>query len=346
VQLLELEPDLGRFLTEEDVVALDGLAVPVIEVPAGEVDIGSLMAENRAFGAVLIDGMLVRRLVVGDAATLRLLGPGDVVSALRAPSSMLIAGRGWRVAAPMTLAMLGRDVLLAAHRAPRLVAGLSARTAEQADRVALQVAICQLPRVEDRVLSLLWLLAESWGQVTAQGTALRMHLTHETIGGLVGARRSTVTLAIGQLTDEGAILRQDRGWLLLEQPHVAATKPALEPDPELLDPLAPIESHEFLEPARPTDVAARVKELRVATDRLSSIGIEARRRLQHDLQRLVEIRRRSFELRSEARARRGASAVAGLHHHDHAGDGVRAAQRKTHHSAAEGLAPSVDRVDD
>src|SRR5205814_1889348 len=110
---------------------------------------------------------------------------------------------------------------IAAHRTPRLVAGLHARSTEQADRVAVQLAVCQLPRVEDRVLSMLWLLAESWGQVTAHGTALRLHLTHETLGGLVGARRSTVTLALGQLTEGGAILRQDRGWLLPVPPASA-----------------------------------------------------------------------------------------------------------------------------
>jgi CRP/FNR family cyclic AMP-dependent transcriptional regulator len=346
VRLLELEPDLGRFLTDDDVKTLDGFAVPVIEVAAGDVNLAAVMASHHAFGAVLLEGMLVRRLVVGEAATLRLVGPGDVVSALPGLSSVLIADSGWRAVAPTTMAALGRDVLLAAHSAPRLVAGLSARSAEQADRVALQLAVCQLSRVEDRVLSLLWLLAESWGQVTAQGTALRMHLTHETIGGLVGARRSTVTLAVGELTDAGAILRQERGWLLLERPRVAAIQPAPEPDPELLDPLVPLASTDSPIPSGPTDVAARVNQLRDATERLAGVGVDARRRLERDLKRLVETRRRSFELRTQALARRGSSAAAGLHHDDHTGDGVGATQGETDDPAAERLAPPVDRVDD
>ena len=203
VRLLELEPDLARFMTADDAEVVDGLAVPAIEVAAGDLDVSAMLAGHSAFGLVLLDGMLVRRIVVSQTATLRLLGPGDLVSVPPAAGSMLVAGSGWRAAAPTRMALLGREVLLAVHRAPRLMAGFHVRSTEQAERVALQLAICQLPRVEDRVLSLLWLLAESWGQVTVQGTALRLHLTHETLGGLVGARRSTVTLALGQLDRRG-----------------------------------------------------------------------------------------------------------------------------------------------
>ena len=34
---------------------------------------------------------------------------------------------------------------------------------------------------------MMWLLAESWGQVTSAGTTLPLTLTHDTLGGLVGA---------------------------------------------------------------------------------------------------------------------------------------------------------------
>jgi hypothetical protein len=43
-------------------------------------------------------------------------------------------------------------------------------------------------------------------------------LTHETLGGLVGARRPTVTLALRKLTDDGALVPQDHGWLLVAPP--------------------------------------------------------------------------------------------------------------------------------
>jgi len=346
VRLLELEPDLGRFMTEADAEVLGGLPVPAVEVPAGDLDLSGVLADHSAFGLLLLDGMLARRVVVSGTATLRLVGPGDVVSAAPAAASMLLADSGWRAAAPTRMAVLGREVLLAAHRAPRLVAGLQVRGAEQADRVMLQLAICQLPRVEDRVLSMLWLLAESWGQVTMHGTALRLHLTHETVGGLVGARRSTVTLALGQLTDDGAILRHERGWLLLQPPRTLQTAAEPQPDPELLTPLEPIvpagNGHEA------GDLSARLREQRAVSEQLREARDEARRRLTHDLERLVETRRRSLELREQALSHRdpARSLGAGLHHHDRADGGVRTVQRQADDAAAEGSPAPVDGVED
>ena len=52
----------------------------------------------------------------------------------------------------------------------------------------------------------MWLLAESWGRVTQAGIRLPLGLTHDVLGALVGARRPTVTLALRELTERGAIL--------------------------------------------------------------------------------------------------------------------------------------------
>jgi DNA-binding transcriptional MocR family regulator len=81
---------------------------------------------------------------------------------------------------------------------------------------------------------MLWLLAESWGHVTSVGTTLPLSLTHDVLGELIGARRSTVTLALTELSDRGAIVRQDRGWLLLEPPPTGAETPSEIADPSLL----------------------------------------------------------------------------------------------------------------
>jgi CRP/FNR family cyclic AMP-dependent transcriptional regulator len=234
IRLLDAEPDLGRYLTPEDHHVLEGLPVPTVLVARGELELGRLLKKHHAYGAVVLDGMLVRRLRVGEQTGLRLLGPGDLLGAPGAPASSLLVASSWQAAAPTRLALLEREVLLAVRRTPRLAAGMHARVAEQVDRVAVQLAICQLARVEHRLLSLLWLLAESWGQVTPSGTALRLHLTHETLGGLVGARRPTVTLALGELVARGSLAKQDRGWLLLDAPPAGSANGGREHLPELL----------------------------------------------------------------------------------------------------------------
>ena len=216
IPLLQADADIGRYLTAEERAAAETLTVPVVTFETGPVDIRALLDRNACFGALVVSGMLVSHLRVGEQAGMRILGPGDIVSAGAVPASMLLVDSGCRAVSTTQLAMLGKDLLVGAHRWPRLVAGLHARTAEQIERVAVQLAICQLPRVEDRLLALFWLLAEQWGRVTPGGTVLPLALTHETLGALVGARRPTVTLALGDLSDRGAVLRQGRAWLLVE----------------------------------------------------------------------------------------------------------------------------------
>ena len=63
-------------------------------------------------------------------------------------------------------------------------------------------------------------LAERWGEVTPDGTMIPLALTHVTLGGMIGARRSTVTVAVSLLAKQGHLLKHDRGWLLRHPPRV------------------------------------------------------------------------------------------------------------------------------
>jgi len=216
VGLLEVEPAIGRFLTSAERVAVSDLvSVPIATAPRGEF---TLLREGESFAALVLDGMLFQRLRVANRVALRLLGPGDILAVGGTLRSPLLTQVECRAAMPTQLALLGDEVLSAAGRWPRLMAGLHARIAEQSERLAIQLVICQLGRVEDRLLALLWLLAESWGRVTPVGTAVPVSLTHDALGELIGARRPTVTLALNELSERGAIVRQDSGWLLLESP--------------------------------------------------------------------------------------------------------------------------------
>ena len=91
------------------------------------------------------------------------------------------------------------------------MAGAAARLRRQ----ALHRAVSQLPRVDERLLAMLWLLAERWGRVGPDGVVVELALTHELLGRLIGARRPTVTMAVGQLIEAGHVRRRlDRGYVL------------------------------------------------------------------------------------------------------------------------------------
>jgi hypothetical protein len=298
--LLQADADIGRYLTADERAAAETLTVPTVTLETGPVDVRGLLERNACFGALVISGMLVAHLRVGEQAGMRILGPGDVVSGGTTPASMLLVDSGNRAVSTTQLAMLGKDVLVGAHRWPRLVAGLHARTADQIERVAVQLAICQLPRVEDRLLALFWLLAEQWGRVTPGGTVLPLALTHETLGALVGARRPTVTLALGELADRGAVLRQGRAWLLVEP----LSRPAhAAPDPHapsfVAEPPTTWGTREL------QDIQHDVHDEIFATvARLREQHLERSEAIRAGLERVRASRRRSQEIRDSVRAAR------------------------------------------
>jgi hypothetical protein len=96
-----------------------------------------------------------------------------------------------------------------------VTSGLLARAERRADRVAVTQAISHLTRVDTRVLTMLWLLADRWGRVTSGAIVLPLRLTHRTIARLIGARRPSVTTALSELGRRGLISRREDGsWAL------------------------------------------------------------------------------------------------------------------------------------
>jgi CRP/FNR family transcriptional regulator, cyclic AMP receptor protein len=218
VSLLDARPELTRSLTPGELEDIARVHLPVVTADPSRVSLDALLAEHHAFGAAILDGVVMTSLRVGEQTGVQVLGPGDVVF----PGAELFPtwARDFesRTAGSVRLALLGNEFLAATVRWPRIVQGLFACVGEQLQRMTAQLVICQLPRVDERVLAILWLLSESWGHVTPSGVRLPLVLTHETLGALVGARRPTVTLALRKLVEDGAIVHQDAGWLLLEPP--------------------------------------------------------------------------------------------------------------------------------
>jgi CRP/FNR family transcriptional regulator, cyclic AMP receptor protein len=218
VPVLSPDLELAKHLTAEEREELESLSLPVLTIGPGTFELSSLLDVNRAFGATVLEGIVMSAQRIGEQTGIQLLGPGDLLL----PGGELWPG--WlsdvelRPPESLRLALFGDELLAAVYRWPRLIQGLCSCASDQLGRLNAQLVICQLPRVDERVLAMLWLLAESWGQVTAAGVRLPLTLTHEALGALVGARRPTVTLALRKLIRQGSILHQDTGWLLLDPP--------------------------------------------------------------------------------------------------------------------------------
>jgi hypothetical protein len=225
VPLLDAKLELTRHLAPEEKAELVGVTLAVVRVALGPLEFETVLERHNAFAATVLDGVLVHALQIGEHSGVGLLGPGDLlVQSTSSPPSWLESVE-FRAPAPVRVALLGEEFLAVARRAPHVIPALYECLGDQMQRLNSQLVICQLPRVDERVLAILWLLAESWGHVTPGGVRLPLTLTHETLGAMVGARRPTVTLALRKLSENGSIVRQDSGWLLLEPPPQPAGTP-------------------------------------------------------------------------------------------------------------------------
>jgi CRP/FNR family transcriptional regulator, cyclic AMP receptor protein len=299
IRLLEFEPDLARFLAPDERADVRPLSVPVLQVLKGEDGITVRGIDRNAFGALVLDGMLLQRFRFGDHETMRPIGPGDLLSFEEPRTPNFLAADDRTATADTRLAVLGSDFLAAARRWPGLVAGLHVRAMEQVERVCTQLAICQLPRVADRLLAMMWLLAESWGRVTPSGVTLPLVVTHEALGAFIGARRPTVSLAVAELIERGAVVRQQTGWLLLEELPAAGPRAPRAEAPELT---AQAESPWIAScPPRPVgDGSSLGSELLDTVQRLRDSLDESREHVDNTLEQV----RRSRERIRLARARR------------------------------------------
>jgi CRP-like cAMP-binding protein len=220
--LLDLDPDLGADLDDgRREAARRHLAVRLARVEKGE-----WRPEADAFGAqggvglFVVDGFAVRRVQLAHRAAAELLGPGEILRPWQddGEHAHYPFAATFQILRPLTLAVLDRSFRVRVGAVPEVVGALFARVTERARLLAGNLVVAQLPSVEDRVLVVLWHLADRFGRVRRDGVLLPVNLSHEIIGTIVGARRPSVTSAVGRLTARGLVARDPAGWLLLGDP--------------------------------------------------------------------------------------------------------------------------------
>ena len=239
------------------------MLVPSYELGPGRWPTETLRADGDALAALVVRGVGTREITIAGRRSAELLGPGDVFHPWSSSNPVVPSTSRWASGSRAVIAVLDGRFVAAARRWPGLFGVIHERLADQLDRGTARAAIMALPRVEQRVLGVFWLLAERWGKVRPDGVTLELGLTHELIGQLIGAQRPTVSLALQALAHDGLLARTARGaWLLdhdsramlpdvrpIGPVHTAARQAAAADD---------LVAHEPIEPVRPSaDTAAR-----------------------------------------------------------------------------------------
>jgi hypothetical protein len=228
IRLLEADPDLAGLLTgSRRQEAERELVVRVHKLGVGVWDVSRLEGAGADHvGLLLLDGVIAREVIVADHVSAELLGPGDLLRPWQPASKadLLPVEVLWSVLSPSSFAVLDRRFAGELARWPEVTAALFERLSERSLRLATTQAISQLTRVDRRLKALLWHLAERWGRVSGDGVIVPLALTHRILGQLVGARRPTVSTALGELAERGELVRRvDGSWVLRgSPPHASA----------------------------------------------------------------------------------------------------------------------------
>jgi CRP/FNR family transcriptional regulator, cyclic AMP receptor protein len=180
--LLNVDPDLGHSLSAEQwETARHELPVRIVRVERGPWAHGSDgTSAGGHLGLLIVDGLVGRELLADDVASMELLGPGDLLRPGDEATdvALLRATVRWSALARTRFALLDRQLARRLAAYPQIHGALLERATARTRRRAVLQAISHLTRVDRRLLTLFWHLAERWGRVTPNGVLLPLTLSH------------------------------------------------------------------------------------------------------------------------------------------------------------------------
>jgi CRP-like cAMP-binding protein len=232
-RVLEEDPDLGEGLDAEALAsAIERARAAVMHLSIGEWrEPAWPMSTTSGFGLLVLDGLLLRRVRLGDRAGVELLAGGDLLRPWQREDSVCSVPRelGWQVLEPCRLAVLDVDFARGVSAFPQIAGQLTGRALRRSRNFAVNMAIVQQPRVETRLHMLLWHLADRSGTVGPDGVSVPLRLTQTVLAALVAAQRPTVSAALRALEQDGKLTHTNSGWLLHGSPpgelHFASQPP-------------------------------------------------------------------------------------------------------------------------
>lgn len=223
VRPLELDEDLTAALSQDAAaVATELCTAPVVTVRRGRWRPHTELASPSSFGLLLLDGLVLRRVVVDHRHSVEPPGPGDLLRPWTTHVETVNATVEWRAEDALTLVDLDREFLHAARRWPEITIALTDRIFQRQRSLALRLAITQSGRLADSLRLLFWHLAARWGKVGPHGVILPLTLSLQVLADLISAQRRSVSRALAELRRDRLVVKQHNGaWLLLGQAPVA-----------------------------------------------------------------------------------------------------------------------------
>ena len=206
----------GHFLSTKDSI---GAQLPQICLEVGRWTLPE--EESDELGYLVMSGMLLRRVTLPGGRSVELLGVGDLLLPWREERASF-SDSEWHVVDPARLAVLDLRPGSPLSQSPTAIGAIASRAIDRSRALALQSAIMSIVGIEERLLALLWAFAERWGTVVADGARIEVNLPQSVLAEMVGTRRPTVSLALGNLRERGLLTSAESGcWVLAGAPPSA-----------------------------------------------------------------------------------------------------------------------------
>ena len=214
--LLDLDLDLAEELDiGMRLAARASVTATTFEADPGQLQLAEWLAlASPGPGLLVLDGVIAANVQVGDRTTAELVGPGDLLQPWNYADAELVCEIGWRALLPARIAVLDASFARRAQQWPQITAALLRRAGERTRRLQVQRAIASQPRLDVRLVLLMWHLAARFGKVEPGGIRLPLPLTHELLGRLISAERPSVSHALARLAHTGLLSGQRDDWHL------------------------------------------------------------------------------------------------------------------------------------
>ncbi len=217
----------NQYLLDIDVDLADELDMPMrlaarpsvtaitFETDPGPVALGRwLKRAAPGPGLLIIEGLIAANVQVADRIATDLLGQGDLIQPWNYDDAELVCELDWRALVATRFAVLDQGFAQRVRPWPQITLALLRRAGKRARRLNVQRAIAAQPRLEIRLVLLMWHLAARWGKVEPGGVRVPLPLTHQLIGHLISAERPSVSHALSRLAKSGVVTGHGDEWHL------------------------------------------------------------------------------------------------------------------------------------
>ena len=206
--LLDLDDELAPALDARARAAARQLATArTLHADVGECDLSPWFGAVRSVpGLLVLDGLIAVQTQAGDRTATELIGAGDLLhTPVERRDDLLERVDRWRALRPTRFAVLDLEFADRIRPFPQIAYALLRRSGRRITDIDTLRTITSQPRLEVRLVLLLWHFAARWGRVDPAGIRVSLPLTHRLLGQLVAAERPSVSHALRRLARAGLV---------------------------------------------------------------------------------------------------------------------------------------------